>query len=45
MSIVVMIAVLSAPTLLAFAALRQIAAEPAEPVRARANRPPYGRRD
>jgi hypothetical protein len=39
MSIVVMIAVLSAPTLLAFAALRQIAAQPARPVRAGARRP------
>lgn len=38
MSIVVMIAILSAPTLLAFAALRQIAAEPAEPARAHASR-------
>lgn len=45
MSIVVMIAVLSAPTLLVFAALRQIAAEPAEPVRARASRPAPPLRD
>jgi len=45
MSIVVMIAVLSAPTLLVFAALRQIVAEPAEPALARAKRPTPSPRD
>jgi hypothetical protein len=35
MSYLAMIAVLSAPTLLAFAALRQMAAERPEPVRAK----------